>query len=47
MTGGERRDLRGELKDFDGDYPESWKPAVGEIPDEDCLPSVDAVEVGA
>lgn len=31
MTRGQRRDLRGELEDFDGEYPESWIPAVGDI----------------
>jgi hypothetical protein len=25
----ETRDLRGELQDYDGNYPESWKPEVG------------------
>lgn len=30
MTDAGRRDLRGELEDFDG-YPESWRPDVGEI----------------
>lgn len=25
------RDLRGELEDFDGEYPESWIPRVGDI----------------
>lgn len=26
-----RRDLRGELQDWDGEYPSSWIPAVGDI----------------
>lgn len=31
MTNDGRRDLRGELEGFDGEYPDSWKPSVGEI----------------
>ncbi|MDA2927996.1 hypothetical protein MYX78_12335, partial [Acidobacteria bacterium AH-259-G07] len=29
--GSQNRDLRSELQNFDGTFPESWKPDIGDI----------------